>query len=318
MKKILLLLFLTTTITFSQKLEKVNKIIYSYKSILSAEELAKKIDSDFKTNLEKIRAIYTWLALNIKYDKETTTLLEAPKYYIYSNEYDLAYRLKRVNNELVSKTITDKKAVCTGYALTFKKLCNLLKIENELIKGYVKTETYEINYIPKNKNHVWNAVKIDGTWLLVDVTYGAGYSINNVWHSKPNYFYFNVDKESLRLTHYPSDSKWMQFFRRKPLNQFCNQPIYNYAFFNNGAELITPKKGEIEVFENKITIKVKNINFKTGILYSFEKSIGAKKPQIRHLDSITSITIKIPPEKKKLYIYFNGESALAYKIKREK
>jgi transglutaminase/protease-like cytokinesis protein 3 len=106
-------------------------------------------------------------------------------------------------------------------------------------------------------NHVWKAFKIAEKWILIDATYGVEPPINNVWLSKPIYFYFNIQKESLRLTHYPRTYKWIQFFPKKPGRQFCNQPIYKTAFFNNGSALMTPTKREIEAFGNEITSKVK-------------------------------------------------------------
>ena len=57
MKKITLLLFIFSFNLFSQDLKKVDKIIYSYHSITSAEQLAKRIDYDFKTDLEKLKGI---------------------------------------------------------------------------------------------------------------------------------------------------------------------------------------------------------------------------------------------------------------------
>ena len=69
MKKIALifLMFYFTLNLFSQDLERVDKIIVSYQQPKSVKELANRINYDFKTKIEKIRAIYTWIALNIEY-----------------------------------------------------------------------------------------------------------------------------------------------------------------------------------------------------------------------------------------------------------
>ena len=57
MKKCLLYFFLLPFFIFSQnsKLDKVDKIIYSYMPVNSIEELAKRIDYDFPTKEEKTR-----------------------------------------------------------------------------------------------------------------------------------------------------------------------------------------------------------------------------------------------------------------------
>jgi len=311
MKKITLLLFIFTFNLFSQDLSKVDKIIYSYHSINSAEQLAKRIDYDFETDIEKIRALYTWLTLNIKYDHIKSDLLTAPQLLTYTSEIDLKHRLRWIENNLVTKTITTKKSVCYGIAITFKKVCNLLKIENELIKGYSRTLTKEINYVPKNKNHIWNAVKIKNKWLFFDATFGLKGQFLN---SKPNYFYFAVNKEKLNLTHYVSNSKWVEFLNPKSLKSFCDQPIYMEAYFSHKVQLLKPTTGRIKRNKEKINIKIKNIDSNIEVLYKFDGYHYCKKPKITYENSIANIIINNPKKDTNLYIYFNGKSALAYKI----
>lgn len=310
MKKITLLLFIISLNLFSQDLKKVDKIIYSYHSITSAEQLAKRIDYDFKTDIEKIRAVYTWLTLNIKYDFSKSGLLTAPQLFFSSSEIDLKYRLKWAENNLVSKTISSKKSVCYGIAITFKKVCDLLKIQNELIKGYSRTLTNEISFIVKNKNHIWNAVKINQEWLFFDATYGL--EGNN--DSKPDYFYFNIKKEELNLTHYPSKLKWIEYFNQNSLKYFCYQPIYFGEYFKHKIELLQPKLGEIKMNTHKIILEFKNINSTTDVSYRFEEFKYRQKPQITYNNSMAKIAIETPKKNTNLYIYFNGKSALAYRV----
>lgn len=177
--KILIFLFLFTTLTISsQDLSKVDKVIKSYPYLSSIEELAKKIDFSFNTDLEKAKAAYTWLTLNIVYYKEETSLLKAPESIFYTSKEDLEYRMKWLrrtsDNKVISETFKNRKGVCEGYALIFSKICDLLSIENELIKGYVKILPKQIGSLAKNKNHIWNTVKINGNWVLLDVTFGVG------------------------------------------------------------------------------------------------------------------------------------------------
>lgn len=310
MKKLTLLFLLLSLNLFSQDFKKVDKIIYSYHSINSAEQLAKRIDYDFKTDIEKIRALYTWLTLNLKYDYSKSDLLTAPQLLVYSGEKDLKHRLKWIENNLVSKTIKSKKALCYGVAITFKKVCDLLNIKNELIKGYARTLTNEINFVAKNKNHIWNAVRINQDWLFIDATFGL--SENN--NSKPDYFYFNIKKEKLNLTHYPSKLKWVEYFNQNSLKSFCYQPIYFGAYLKDKVELLQPRKGEIKMNTPKITLNFKNIDSTTEVSYRFEEFDYRKIPQIKYENSNANIIIDNPKKDTNLYIYFNGKSALAYKI----
>ncbi|SDR72665.1 Transglutaminase-like superfamily protein [Polaribacter sp. KT25b] len=312
MNKIFFILLICSFSIQSQNLKKVDLIISKYQSISSVEQLAEKINYDFKTDKEKVRAIFSWITLNIKYDQISTqtNLIKAPEIIMYFNEDDLERRTQLAKDEIVYKTIKSKRAVCNGIALTFQKLCNLLSIENELIKGFARTLTNEINYIPKSKNHVWNAVKINKNWIFIDATFGLA-----THNSKPDYFYFDIKKEELNLTHYPSKFKWVKYFNQKSLKSFCYQPLFMSAYFNNEIKLMEPQIGEIKTRNRKILFKFKNIDSTTEVLYKFEDYNEIKKPQIIYKNSIAHFMIDNPKRNTNLYIYFNGISALAYKIR---
>ncbi|KGL62801.1 transglutaminase domain-containing protein [Polaribacter sp. Hel1_85] len=309
-KLIFLILFLSLNIS-SQDLKKVDLIIYSYHSITSAEQLAKRIDYDFNTDIEKIRALYTWLTLNIQYDYSVSTNIKSPEIIIHNGEIDLKYRLRWIENNLVSKTISTKKSVCYGIAITFKKVCDLLNLESELIKGYTRTLNNEINYIPKNKNHIWNAVKINEKWVIVDATYGLK---RNAKNSKPNYYYFDIEKEKLNLTHFTSNPKWINYLNQKKLKNFCYQPIFSDAYFKYNVELIEPLKGKITSEREKIILKIRNIKPETEISYKFEESLYRQIPTVKSKNYTTNIVIDNPKKNTNLYIYLDGEYALSYKI----
>lgn len=56
-------------------------------------------------------------------------------------------------------TLVKRTALCEGYAKTFSYLCNLLGIENIIVTGFTD--------VP----HMWNMVRLDGSWYHVDVTW---------------------------------------------------------------------------------------------------------------------------------------------------
>lgn len=311
----LLILFLNTN-SFSQKLKKVDKIIFSYMKAKSIEGLAKRIDYDFDTEIEKVRAIYTWIALNIEYDMYSERLLKTPEFIIYSSGFDLERAKKQKEQYLINKAFKNRKGVCHENALLFNKLCNLINIKNELIYGYSKSSVDYIGIIPKNKNHVWNAVKIKTDWLLFDVTYGSGYVYNNVWQRKVNLEYFNIKKEKLRLTHFPAKKYWQLFLKQKPLNVFCYEPFYENAFLKYKIEILGPKIGEIKVnTNNRIHLKIKKPEDINNIKYSFSYDDKIRIPLIKNKKHFTDVYFKNPNKDTNLYIYIENELALSYKIK---
>ena len=100
MKKILFILILLNFKAFSQNFTAIDDKVKNYKFIRSAEQLAQKIDLDFNSDIEKIRAIYTWITLNIKYynPKTNTFLLKEPQTIVYYDEDDLKTRLKLIDD----------------------------------------------------------------------------------------------------------------------------------------------------------------------------------------------------------------------------
>lgn len=315
MKRILFILILLNFKVFSQGFNKVDNQVQNYKFIRSAEQLAQKIDLDFNSDIEKIRAIYTWITLNIKYynPKTNAFLLKEPQTIVYFDEDDLKRRLKLIDDKIVRETFLSKKGVCNNIALVFNKVCNLLDIENELIKGFVKSSAEEINIVPKLKNHIWNSVKINNHWIYIDATYGISYD-SNLLKSKSNYTYFNISKDKLRLTHYPSKSKWVKLMGQAPLNFFSKLPVFSDNFFNYNSVLISPKNGIINSANKKVTIILKNLNPDTLITYKYEGSFTSKKPVVIYKNLNTSIIINKPKKGKFLTLYFNNTSVFTYNV----
>lgn len=303
----------------TNKLTDVDKIMYSYSNINSIEELTKRIDYDFKTNIEKARAVYTWISLNIRYKLKNPYLLETQKVYRVFSDDDLKRQVKIEKEKTLINTFRDKRGVCNGYALLFHEICTQLNIKNELIYGYVKGSTNNIGNVPTNKNHVWNAVEINKEWILVDATWGSGYPLNdNIWIQKLDTSCFNINKEKLRLTHYPSEAYWLDYLGQKPLKDFCYEPIRTAFFTKSKAKLVLPNEGLIRTLKNKyFKLKIKNLKPNTQIRYSYGNSKSLKSPILNSKELITSINIHGTNKNSLLYIYFNNNLALSYKVEVE-
>lgn len=110
------------------------------------QQLNKDIDeminnniNDYMNDIEKIRAIHDYIINNTKYDTLRADTDDSP--------YDSA----RINGLLY-----DHYAICSGYADTMAVVLDKLGIKNFKVSS---------------KNHVWNAVYIDGNWLHLDLTW---------------------------------------------------------------------------------------------------------------------------------------------------
>jgi transglutaminase-like putative cysteine protease len=106
------------------------------------QKLATEITMGLKTNEEKSKAIFKWVASNITYDTESYFHDPSNPRYYSSLE-----------------TLRDKQALCSGYANLNAALHRSVGIEAKVVYG---------------EGHAWNEVKISDSWQEQDPTYGSG------------------------------------------------------------------------------------------------------------------------------------------------
>lgn len=155
------------------------------------DRLAYSITRNSKSDQDKVYDIYRWIASNIAYDHELGKSLELQRQ-IYTTE-----------EHVVQKVIKREKALCGGFAFLFRDLCEAVGIQAEVIHGFTKDFVGSKKKI-KEPHHTWNAVKLDGRWQLLDVTWAIGYGGKN----KPDDFWFLTPAHEFIYSHYPEDKKW--------------------------------------------------------------------------------------------------------------
>ena len=169
-----------------------------------------------KNDQELVEIFFYWISLNISYDVE-------------------AFYTKIIGSQSAYNTLESKKSVCAGYSNIFYELCYNADIECEIINGKAKGFGYNGTKI-KEINHAWNAVKINGQWKLLDVTWGSGYARKENGKLKfvpsLNLRYLFTDPEILILDHFPSDSKF----------QFLDKKISEEKYFSKEFELLRLNK----------------------------------------------------------------------------
>ena len=298
----------------------VDSVVRGYTSeYISTETLANQIKKDFKTDKDKIRALYTWLCLNISYDMVSFTNGQTAIGFSYSSRAEFNRKMKAINKNIVNNTLRSKKAVCEGYAQTFKEVSEQLEIPCKIIGGYAKGNVSDINNPPSQENHAWNAVKIDEKWYLIDTTWGAGNTNGKKWKAKFDDFYFFTEPNEFILTHCPTESEWAFTETSLTKKEFFNKPIYKKSFFTNPLKLISPKSGVIEVSTNNdITFLIGQIPQDINLFYAFKGDKYSKKIQIDCNN--TQCNFAIPYTKNndtELYIFANQKPILEFKVKKK-
>ncbi|WP_026775286.1 transglutaminase domain-containing protein [Polaribacter sp. Hel_I_88] len=316
MKQLIFIFLFISFATFSQNFDAVDAKVVTYLRFNKVEDLANQIEKDFKTDADKARAAFFWIAKNIRYNlKEYYNPKKRSYRFKFSSEEDRLQKIQAINDSFIAATFKSKMGVCEEYAQSFKKICDLLNIEAAVIKGNVRSDAREIGVISNTTNHAWNAVKIDGKWQILDATWAAGYEYNGKWVRKFNEYFYNIPTNKIFKTHYPKEAIWILHFGRMSLEEFYNQPIYTNTFLALEAELIAPKTGFINLKKTEnIELTFKNLDTNSQIIYGITGQKYAQKPMITIKDNIATLTIKNPNRNADLTLYINNNDALHFKV----
>ncbi len=98
--------------------------------------------------------------------------------------YSITYVAGSPYNQTAYSAIVNKKAVCAGYAKSFKYYMDELGIPSTFVYGFAGEN-------PSNdvgEHHAWNLVKLDGQYYNIDVTWN---DIDNSSSNYVRYDYFN-------------------------------------------------------------------------------------------------------------------------------
>jgi hypothetical protein len=235
--RILLLLVATVTTATSHaaSYDKADKLAAKMPSSAtkSCKLMTDYIKSNVTTEEEYLRVAYMWMAKNIGFEKGGDIDL--------TSSYD--------DDSLANVIIKRKKAVCSGYAELFTKLCIKMGFQAYTVVGYTM-----LNKEIDEDGHAWNAVQLsNGQWKLFDPMWGAGSLSKGKFSKGVNDRYFMVDPATFLKTHMPFDPTW----------QLMDYPIKAEAFYKE--EVGT--KGKV-YFSYNDTIKASSKLFKSEQLES--------------------------------------------------
>ena len=234
--------------------------------VSKAEKMAKEIVEDIitskMTEFDKALAIHDWLIFNLDYD------------FTYSNYY-------------VEETLTDRKCVCQGYALTFKMMCEMAGLEVIFVTG----EGYSGGAWG---GHAWNQVKISGKWYNVDVTWddpaSPGKDFND--HGGNRHDYFLISDARINKDHRANSSgrkTCSSDYDRVAIAKAATNNVYHssFGFATNAEEMATAINKLVEANNSKIYIKYYDPNLTLDNMWNgiMDKLKLAKYPIIGGLSA---------------------------------
>jgi hypothetical protein len=203
----------------------------------SVESLAAYLIEPAKNEREKARAIFRWICQKIDYDLRS-------------------YFTGRLGSTKSEDVLKSRSSVCSGYSDLFSALAGEAGLEAVEIRGYGKGYSYR----PGQRfvgpyNHAWNAVKINGSWRLLDPTWGAGYlGQDRKYHRWFDDHYFMTPPEHFIYDHLPEQQSWQLLPEPLSKAEFEDLVYVESDFFNLGLAVVE-KKGSIAA-EGEINLLV--------------------------------------------------------------
>ncbi|NMB33450.1 MAG: transglutaminase domain-containing protein [Clostridium sp.] len=162
---------------FIENTTEVNRFLVPTLHVESNSEevmtLAEEITKDSKTDIEKAKKIYDWVATNITYDYG--------KYIMQlNNNYD--------NDYGALKTLGTLTGVCYDYSTLLAALGRAAGLQVKVVKGYYRSPL-------RSELHAWNEIYISeqDRWINVDSTFGSSALEKSSYFDSYN-FYTNHEK----------------------------------------------------------------------------------------------------------------------------
>ena len=236
--------------------------------------LAHKLTYKLPTQVEKFRAIYTWVCNNVKGDINQHDKVDRKRKKLQNDS--IAYL--KWNNEFkktaFKKLLKHKKTMCTGYAYLIKELCFLANIECEIVDGYGRTATSNVEAL-EFINHSWNAVKLNSKWYVCDATWSSGYTdVNQTFVQDYNDGYFLTEPILFAKSHFPIQKKWL-LNSTITASQFVASPLLYGEAFEHNITPISPKEMNVSTkAENEISFSFKTLEPSTDVNISLVQFIG--------------------------------------------
>lgn len=287
----------------SQNYQRADSIALTYPiKYNSPDQLAKQIEIDFSNDFDKIRALYTWIIHNVKYDYG-----ELGRYtYSYTTDIDYQEKQNKYENKLSKRVISRRIAVCEGYSVLFKKICELLSIKCKHVIGGSKTKITDIGKKYKS-DHAWNIVTLDNKKYFIDTTWGISLETKNV-----DYVYFLTPAIHFIKTHYPDKYENSLLDDVVYRQEFLNDPLYyNFDFILKSPQNGTLIKKDLgkETFSFSTHEKVTSVSY----------HIDRKYYTVKDFDNTRGLEFEIDltnlKNQKKLILYFNQTAAIAFRLK---
>ncbi|KAK3098481.1 hypothetical protein FSP39_019873 [Pinctada imbricata] len=266
------------------KLADSRALLIKAESVLTMEELAEKLTSDLQKDVQRLRALFTWIGLQ---------QISTKQFPANTGENTLLHHMKRVKERQMS------------YSTFFTMLCRAAQIPCVIIRGLAKSVAYEVgDQEVDGCGNSWTAAYVaggwrfvfplwafsavsgfqTGKWTLVE-TEGKGVrekekESEGMTLSQINEYYFLTDPEALIYVCFPNDEAWQLLTTPFSKRQFIDVPFFKQAYFEHDVKVTSTMKSVLNSKDALCDISLRSgfdtrVSFKYELYYNHEES---KKP----------------------------------------
>jgi hypothetical protein len=227
----IIVLFLCVLICFSKLIDQVRKDIVN-KALLN---LPKKENLDILKMCLEMANFKTTFSLK---DAESAYL--AYKWIIRNIEFDTKGEKQGNSTTDVATVYKTGKGGSIGISELFKRMCSLLKIKGDTIKGLTKDFSDEYPRKIITQEYVWNYILIDEEYYLIDVVMAISFEKHNYIFNRDSDFYFGMNPEASIRMHFPNDNKWQLLPKVITKEEFKSMAYLEEGFYSLGLKTISP------------------------------------------------------------------------------
>lgn len=207
------------------------------------DSLARLLTTFCTTDLDKTRAIFTWITGHIAYNTGIVTRRAAPA--DGPTPWDTLSVWRSGVEMTAMKVLYRRMGVCDGYAKLFQTLCDYAGVRCVIITGYARCPMDHAHSF--RSNHSWNAVFLEGRWQLLDVTWASGYVDGaDQFVQRRDERYFLTPPLQFLQDHYPEDLRWTLIDHAPTPREFRQTPFRYKSFVKYGIEGFSPSCGTVE------------------------------------------------------------------------
>ena len=236
----------------------------------SPEAVARYIAERETDPYMRVKALHDWVADRVRYDLNA-----------------------KDRGQTAEAAFETRASVCAGYSKLFALLGSYTG--DEIV--YVVGVSRDINGEVQGVGHAWNAVKIEGAWYLVDVTWNAGYYENGQFKKVYRTDYLFTPPQYFNVSHFPDNPEWQLVPEPISRGEWMRRPMISPAFYAKGLSLISPTRSQSSVDVSDTFEVILGNAKKLSILANIEPKGGGKSYDCTvkgKRTSRTRISCKVP------------------------